>query len=121
MAAPFLSEAQLHKAVAQYLAIALPKHAVWTTIGHGGGGKIRGAQLKAMGLAPGFPDILILSNGKAYCIELKSKKGKLSEQQTALHERLMIAGCFVDTCRSVDEVETQLFLWGLAARKWLRV
>ena len=114
--APTLSEAALHKAVAKYLAYALPKDAVFTTIGHGGGGKVRGAQLKARGLLPGFPDILILWQGDAFCIELKSAKGRLSKEQEAVHDRLMVAGCFVETCRSIEEVDLQLFLWGMKPR-----
>lgn len=106
----------MHKAVAKYLAYALPKDAVFTTIGHGGGGKVRGAQLKARGLLPGFPDILILHQGLAYCIELKSAKGRLSKEQEAVHGRLMVAGAFVETCRSLEEIDSQLFLWGMKPR-----
>src|SRR5260221_7370745 len=116
MPGPILSEAALHKAAAKYLAFALPADAVFTTIGHGGGGRVRGAQLKARGMVAGFPDLLILWQGKAFCIELKSENGRLSKEQEALHERLRLAGCFVETCHSLDEVETELVLWGLAKR-----
>ncbi len=98
-------EDDLHITVAQYLDLALPERAVWTTIPAGGGGKVRGARLKAMGYKAGFPDIQIFYEGRVICLELKSKKGRLSPAQKAMHEQLTSAGVLVFTARSVPEVE----------------
>lgn len=57
MAAPVVPEKALHAAVAQFLARALPLRCPWTTVPLGGGGKIRGAHLKAAGTRKGWPDI----------------------------------------------------------------
>ena len=102
-------EADLHKAVAQYLNLALPKNCWWSAIGHGGGGKIRGAQLKAMGLARGVPDIMIVPpegdfSWRIIWIELKSKIGVLSAEQKATHKILSDLGCLVLVARSVSDV-----------------
>ena len=99
-------EDDLHITVAQYLDLALPENAVWTTIPAGGGGKIRGARLKAMGYKAGWPDLQIFCYGRPpICIELKSEKGTLSKAQEAMHEQLTLAGALVYTARCVEEVE----------------
>ncbi len=114
-----MTEQQLHIAVAQYLDLALPKADTalpggipWTTIAHGGGGKIRGALLKAMGLKPGWPDIHILFAGAHY-IELKKEGGKLSKAQKAVHAAIRGAGGRVAVCRSIQDVEETLRDWGI--------
>lgn len=108
-----VTEQQLHRAVAEYLDMVLPPYSAWTTIGHGGGGKIRGAQLKAMGVKPGWPDIHILA-GTAYYIELKTPKGRVSDKQKAVMDAIWNAGGEWAVCRSVDDVADTLKGWGLA-------
>ncbi len=103
-----MSESRVHRAVARFLDLALPADCWWTTIGHGGGGKVRGAKLKAAGLKAGAPDILIVYRGQALFIELKGPKGRLSPVQHETHYQIGEAGARVAMCRSVDEVETYL-------------
>lgn len=103
-------EQQLHMAVASYLRLALRPPTIWTTIGHGGGGKVRGALLKAMGVQPGWPDILVLgpTTGEPFAligIELKAAKGMQSPEQKKLGYAFVAAGGFYYLARSVDEVE----------------
>ncbi len=92
-------------AVAQYLDLALPEDAVWTTIPAGGGGKVRGARLKAMGYKAGWPDLQVVYRGQLICIELKSAKGRLAPTQKAMHGRLTNAGALVYTARCIEQVE----------------
>lgn len=106
-----MTEAQLHKAVAQFLRVALKPPTIWTTIGHGGGGRIRGAQLKAMGVQKGWPDILIIhadvNSGwwpVVVGLELKAAKGTLSAEQKAFGKSLETAGGVYHVVRSVEEV-----------------
>ena len=106
-------EAQLHKAVAAYLRLALKPPTIWTTIGHGGGGKVRGAQLKAMGVMPGWPDIIILwmdhdEQTRVTGIELKAGKGKLSDEQELRSEEFADVGADYVVARSVDDVQAIL-------------
>jgi hypothetical protein len=115
-------EQDLHKAVAAYLRVALRPPTIWTTIGHGGGGKTRGGILKGMGVQPGWPDILIVH--PAYNdtwlernasllpfligIELKAKRGSQSAEQKYMQAAFVAAGgCYV-LARSVDQVEIAL-------------
>lgn len=108
------SEAALHKSVADYLRRALKPPTIWTTIGHGGGGKIRGAQLKAMGVQKGWPDIVVMTPNEDISqtivvgIELKSRKGTMSPEQKAMREAFMATWAWYFKATSVEQVETFL-------------
>lgn len=97
----------LHRSVAQLLAHVLRPPTIWTTIGHGGGGKVRGAQLKAKGMQPGWPDILVMYPGEQNTIvlgiELKAGS-RVSKEQVAMREKLWKAGGAYWICRSQEQV-----------------
>ncbi len=109
-------EQNFHIVVAQFLNLALPPEYPWTTIGHGGGGKTRGGILKAMGVKPGWPDIIILKPGfvdgngnlRFIGLELKAERGRLSPQQNSVHGSIKIAGGMVYVTRTLAEVEGAL-------------
>ena len=109
-------EAALHRAVAAFLRVALKPPTIWTTIPAGGGGRIRGAQLKAMGLQRGWPDILVIHPADegplVVGIELKASKGRQSAEQKAFAEQFEKAGGYYFLCRSVEDVDYRL--WELA-------
>lgn len=113
-------ERALHNAVAAFLRAALPGDVAWTTVGHGGGGKVRGAQLKAAGVMPGWPDLQVLipygGHGRLLGIELKAARGRLSPEQIDCHQRIERAGGEAIVCRSVEEVETALRIRGVALK-----
>ncbi len=109
-------EDDLHKAVAEYLDLALPLDACWTTIPAGGGGRVRGAKLKAMGYKAGWPDILIIYRQRAFHIELKAPRRGLSKDQKARHPSILNAGAPIAVCQRIEEVEGTLRGWGLPLR-----
>lgn len=111
-----MTEAELHRAVAKYLAHALPLRCVWTTVGHGGGGRVRGAHLKAAGVRAGWPDVQLCWDGRLLCVELKAPKGRVSDAQRACHDDLIAAGAGVAVCRSIADVEAALREWGIPLR-----
>jgi hypothetical protein len=115
-----VTEKALHRAVAEYLALALTPPDWFTSFPLGSGGKARGGQLKAAGTKAGTPDILIIRNSKAHWIELKTKRGTLSDHQRIIAVELRAAGCEWAVCRSVDEVEQRLTEWGFNLRAGLR-
>lgn len=110
-------EAAIQRQIAGYLSWALAPPAWWTSIGHGGGGEMRGMILKGMGLKPGVPDMLICYDGRAYFLEIKAAKGVVSEVQKATHEALHRAKCPVAVVRSLDEFRALVAgpWWPLAA------
>ena len=101
-------EEALQRTVAAYLDLALPYGCWWTTIPAGGGGKVRGAHLKAMGYKPGTPDILVILRGQALWLELKSKTGRLTKSQKQCRQDLVAADCGWVLVRSVEDVERAL-------------
>lgn len=112
-------ERALQKAVAGYLTYALPEGSgvEWTAFPAGGGGHVRGAILKAMGLKAGWPDILVVHQGLLHGIELKAPKtGRVSAKQGDTIQRLHTAGVTTHVCRSVEGVEEALRLSGVPLR-----
>jgi hypothetical protein len=105
-------EQSLQRSVAQYLDLVLDKSVVWSAIGHGGGGKIRGAQLKGMGLKRGIPDLFItwdledlISRSIVLWIELKAEKGKQSPEQKIFEERIESLRChYYRVCKTLDDL-----------------
>jgi hypothetical protein len=62
--------------------------------------------LKAEGAMPGIPDLMICMPCMKYhalFIEMKTEKGKLSENQKIVHAMLINEGYAVKVCRSFEE------------------
>lgn len=111
-----VSEEILHRHVAQFLDVVIKPPMIWTTIPAGGGGLIRGAKLKAMGLKKGWPDIIVIAPGPhIIAIELKAKEGKQSPEQKAVAAALWDCKVPYFLCRSVEEVHLALHSVGKAA------
>ena len=115
-------EDALQAQVARYLEVTLRPPTWWSSIGHGGGGLIRGAQLKRKGVKKGVPDVIVIhpvaSAGSEYGawlvgIELKAPKGRQSEDQKKVQRAFEQAGGFYYVARSVDEVEDALRQTGI--------
>lgn len=67
--------------------------------------KAYGAKLKRMGLSPGFPDLFIpraVNGSHGLFIELKTAKGKTSEEQRGWILRLRAEGYEAYVCRGYD-------------------
>jgi len=65
--------------------------------------KIEGMQLKASGVIPGIPDMILLHKGSAYGFELKKQDGKVSEAQVKVHKTWQDNGTPVYVIRSFEE------------------
>lgn len=102
-------ERDLQIAVAAYLAVALKPPTIWTAFPAGGGGKVRGGQLKAMGLKPGWPDILVIAPGPVVvAIELKAKVGRQSPEQKIVAKAFWDCKAPYYLCRSAGDVQMSL-------------
>lgn len=121
-------ELQLQKAVAEYLEAALPEDVVWSSIDHSHQGARHGAQLKARGVKPGLPDILVLArtdfliDGVNVChsvvigIELKAPGGTMSEHQRTMQKRFHAIGATYTVAYSVEAVEQILLAHAIPLR-----
>lgn len=59
-------------------------------------GKREANRLKAIGVVPGIPDLILLWDERAYGFELKSEKGTTSKDQKKIHS--IWAGQSIDVC-----------------------
>jgi hypothetical protein len=123
-------EEELHLAVAAWAETAILAPAVWWTNPNQKGTRSTYEQqlLVKMGVKPGIPDIFVLHNGLLLGPELKApnptlKSGKvsqrrprLSDDQRAMHTRLLAAGAKTAVCQSIDEVEKFLRAFGVPLR-----
>jgi hypothetical protein len=67
-----------------------------------------------MGAKPGVPDVLIVSRGRLFGLELKNgMRGRLSPTQVAAHDEMREAGAVIGTAGTIDEALDLLCEWGL--------
>jgi hypothetical protein len=111
------NEAAIQAAVAGFLDVALRPPARWW---HTPNGSLRNkavaAKLKAAGVKPGVPDIMMFWPGHNAAIELKSPDGVLDIAQHAFAEQWIRAGNLYAIAQGVDDVETALRFWGAPLR-----
>lgn len=112
------AEGVFHQHVADYLQTAFRgvREVWWTTFPLGGGGRIRGAQLKRRGTKKGTSDVLIVWKGIAHFIELKVKGGVVSDDQIDTAIDITDAGGKCGVAWNLAEVEAHITRWGLPAR-----
>jgi hypothetical protein len=72
---------------------------------------VEGAILKAIGTVAGVPDITCIFQGRVYALE--SPKGRLTDLQRLVHERLRGAGANVAIAHGLDQAIRVLEGWGL--------
>lgn len=112
------AEEKLHIAIVDLLRFAgIPGLVYWHTPNGGKRGKVEAAHFKMMGVRPGVPDLIIaLPCGRMAFMEIKTKKGTLTDEQRVFLEDMKRAGHHVTAVRSLDEAAADLSLWG-AIRK----
>jgi hypothetical protein len=69
--------------------------------------------MAGMGVRRGAPDLLFIVDGRAFGLELKSKRGTLSPAQRECHEEIRRAGGLVGVAGSIDEAVSMLSEWGI--------
>lgn len=107
------SEFDLHAAVVSHLAWRAKSGVFWFHPANGGGrSKAEAGRLKAMGVVPGVPDLMLLIEGRCYGLELKSSKGRLSPAQKTTIPSMERAGCTIAVANSVDAAIDTLTAWG---------
>lgn len=74
---------------------------------------VEGAILKAIGTVAGVPDIICIFVGQCYALELKAERGRVTDVQRVVHERLREAGAHVAVAHGIDEALAQLEAWNL--------
>ena len=127
-----LTEAEIQKAILQYLAtrknlvfwrqnsgsfVAPVIRAIASVLDKFGLGRKKIAIMAAVKKAAGYykcasetgiPDITVIYRGVYVGLEVKTKKGKLTKDQKVMHERMKKNGIIVRVVRSVDDVKIAL-------------
>ena len=111
-------EDTLHKHVVQWLEIALPDNSI---VHHSPNEGVRHVafrrKLKTMGMASGWPDLEMFVPKESWhnplekagiFIELKAKRGRMTESQKAIQRCLRMTGEHIETCYSLQQVKLWL-------------
>jgi len=113
-----MSERDIHRGIVDYLTAVLPDGSVLHHSPNEGKHRVQYRMLqKSLGMRAGWPDIEIFvqrtwwhddATWSPLMLEVKTAKGRLSDNQKAVHGELIDAGCHVGVVRSIDD--TRAFL-----------
>lgn len=108
------AEQQLQRAVVAHLEWRARRNVWWTHVPLGGlRSKVEAAVLRGLGTTRGTPDLLIVAEGRAFFLELKAPRGRVSPAQHECHAQLRAAGAEVAVAFNIDEALEQLEAWNL--------
>lgn len=106
------------KAIVDFLRAVLPKTHRAFAIPNGARRTASGRAANAVpGLTPGVDDLAIVGCGRIWFVEVKSKRGRVSEAQEAWHAWCAANGTPYVVARSVDDVRAALAHWGIPTRE----
>ena len=69
------------------------------------------AKQKMMGMLVGFPDLMMLHEGRFYAFEVKAEGGRVSDAQKAVGEAIIASGGHWAVVRSIDDVKEKMEQW----------
>ena len=75
------------------------------------------ARLKKEGVLPGVPDIQIMLPHRSAFLELKSKRGRLTDSQIAFRQSAQAAGHWWEVAYSFDEAWAVLERWNCLPKR----
>jgi hypothetical protein len=115
---PAPKEIKTHIAIVHWLRTVAP-HCI---AHHSPNGEVRdkrtAANLKAMGVYPGWPDLTIITPiGRVVFLEIKRTGEKLSPSQVAFRDECLSRGIPFACVESVDQAREALTMWGVQTRE----
>lgn len=115
-----MKESLIQGAIVDYLRAVLPKNHRCVAIPNGSRRTASGRAANAVpGLTPGVPDLMIVSAGRVWFIEVKGPKGTLSDAQTDFISWCVVTNTPYCVARSVDDVKIALEHWQIKTREAL--
>jgi hypothetical protein len=107
-------ERALQVALIEHLSWRAPAGTWWTHFPAGGRrSRVTGAILKSMGAKAGVPDLLIVSHGRLYGLELKAGRNGPSSDQVETHAAMRNAGAIIGVAGDIDQAVGLLQEWGI--------
>jgi len=112
-------EQKLQESIKQFLDINIKPDLIWYAVPNGGlRNPVVAAKLKAAGVLPGVPDLhFVLDDGKSAYLELKSSKGRLSEEQVGFGVKVMALGHRWAMARDLDEAIKIFKAWNILKKE----
>ena len=111
-------EAKIQAAIVDYVRAVAPDVLIYAVPNGGLRTKAEAALMKWTGTVAGIPDLaLVLPNGHAAFVEVKTRRGILSAAQQGVRLRLTRMGVPCITARSVDDVRRALAELGVQTRE----
>ena len=108
------SELQIHIAVVEHLKLRARRGVFWFHPANGNKReKSEAAKLKAMGVIPGVPDLIIIKDGKTFGLELKTMDGRPSIEQRDALRAMEFAGAYTAVTYGLDAALSVLTTWGI--------
>lgn len=108
----------LQEAIVAYLHAVVPPPRVILSIPNEGLRSLAGAsRMKRMGLRSGACDLLLVVDGRALFLEVKTPKGVVAPNQTQFLLDCDAAGAGAVVVRSIDDVRVALNHWRVATRE----
>ena len=124
MKRPFLTrkrreypEFPIHAACYQFLVTALRNAVVFHPANEGEREEYQAERLKRLGLLPGVADLIVITGGRVYAIEVKAPGGRMTEAQLRFSEDIRVAGGEFACVTSLDELRLALKAWGIKTRE----
>ena len=107
-------EEQIQRAIVQHLHARPATGLVFTHPANGGyRTAVEAASFKGLGVRPGASDLLLWHNGKAFALELKGERGKVSPAQRQFLADMAKVGAHVDVAYGLDHALVVLEGWRL--------
>ncbi|MBV1701672.1 MAG: VRR-NUC domain-containing protein [Hyphomicrobiales bacterium] len=110
-------EAKIQASIVQWVRLVAPNCLIYAIANGGLRSKREAALLKWTGVQAGVPDLAIVSDGRACCLEVKKGKSRLSEAQASIIARLQEIGAGVAVVRSIDDAREAFEAWGIESKE----
>ena len=114
-----MREADIQQAIVDYLnAVLLPAYRVFAVPNASRRTRSGKASNAVPGLRKGVPDLIVLGRGKAFQIEVKRERGKLSDAQSEWGTWSVVTSGTPWACvKNIDEVRLALSQWMVPTRE----
>jgi len=114
---PRNDEAQIQAAIVEWARTVAPDTLIYAVPNGGLRTPREASLLKWTGVLAGVPDLAIVAGGRAFFVEVKTAKGRLSDAQREMIGKLESLGAPVAIAKSIDDARAAFAKWGIRTRE----
>ena len=112
------AEAKIQAAIVEWVRTVAPDILIFSIPNGGLRTKAEAALFKWTGATAGIPDLaLIIGDGRACFVEVKTPEGRVSPEQREIMQRLESLGASCIVARSIDDVRAAFAEWAIPTRE----